>query len=556
MIKGKAYYYAVRSARVNGKPRLVWQKYLGTADTIIDRMSSDSIPLPDASSILRFGAEAACLQVARELGIAAIIDEYLPKRHQGLTVGDYLLIAAINRCCDPRSKRAIERWFFGSVLSRHFPQVSPGDLSSQRFWDHMNLVTDEAIIRIESALSRRLLERYPQATGTLLYDTTNFYTFIHTFNQRCRLPERGHNKQKRYDLRQVNVALLVTRDGQLPLFHYCYEGSRPDSKSFQTIVGHLIQRLAEIAPQFSDLTIVYDTGNNSEAALTQLAASPCHFVSALPISSCPDLLTVPLERYRPLAGGRFEGVKVLRQEREVSGARRTVLVVFSPNFYRDQHKTMLIQLDQANRKLKELQDRLTVWENGLRCKGRRPVLESVERQVAEILSGQHLKELIVVTIELRRQFVHLEYRVDEDRLAELAERVFGKSLLFSDQRNWTDETLVGSYWDKWEIEAAFRQMKNRRHCGWFPMYHWTDQKIRVHAFYCVLALLINSVLQQKARQAGIAVETDELLTLLSGIHQVAYRYGRSKLDKPRTMISDRDEEQQKLTDEFELTKYA
>jgi transposase len=246
----------------------------------------------------------------------------------------------------------------------------------------------------------------------------------------------------------------------------------------------------------------------------------------------------------------------LRQEREVWGAQRTVLVVFSPNFYRQQHKTMLIQLDQASRKLKALQDRLAAWENGLWRKGRRPALESVKRQVAEILSGQHLKELMVVTIELRGQFVHLEYRVDETRLAELAERVFGKCLLFSDQRNWTDETLVGSYWDKWEIEAAFRQMKNRRHCGWFPMYHWTDQKIRVHAFYCLLALLISSVLQQKARQAAITVGAEELMTMLSGIHQVAYRYGRSKQEKPKTTLSDRDEDQQKLTDELGLMKYA
>ncbi|MDI6777034.1 MAG: hypothetical protein QMD03_07325, partial [Syntrophales bacterium] len=55
------------------------------------------------------------------------------------------------------------------------------------------------------------------------------------------------------------------------------------------------------------------------------------------------------------------------------------------------------------------------------------------------------------------------------------------------------------FWDKWEVEEAFRRMKDRRFCSWFPMNHWTDQKIKVHAFYCVLALLFGSLLYRKAR---------------------------------------------------------
>jgi hypothetical protein len=35
LIRGYAYYYAVRSARVNGKPRNVDQVYLGKADDLV-----------------------------------------------------------------------------------------------------------------------------------------------------------------------------------------------------------------------------------------------------------------------------------------------------------------------------------------------------------------------------------------------------------------------------------------------------------------------------------------------------------------------------------------
>lgn len=35
--KGRPYYSAVQFQRVNGMPRIVWQKYLGTIERIIER---------------------------------------------------------------------------------------------------------------------------------------------------------------------------------------------------------------------------------------------------------------------------------------------------------------------------------------------------------------------------------------------------------------------------------------------------------------------------------------------------------------------------------------
>jgi len=48
----------------------------------------------------------------------------------------------------------------------------------------------------------------------------------------------------------------------------------------------------------------------------------------------------------------------------------------------------------------------------------------------------------------------------------------------------------------------------REFCSWFPISHWTDQKIKAHAFYCVLALLFSSLLYQKARKSRYQYQSD------------------------------------------------
>jgi len=45
IIKGHAYYYAVQSKRLNGKPRLIMQKYLGSADDLIAAVDRHRTPV-------------------------------------------------------------------------------------------------------------------------------------------------------------------------------------------------------------------------------------------------------------------------------------------------------------------------------------------------------------------------------------------------------------------------------------------------------------------------------------------------------------------------------
>src|SRR5260370_7835806 len=105
--RGEAtYYYLVESARVGGKPRIVSQEYLGTAEELAAAMRGGGLGLPDRIQHKDSGAVAAAWGVLEDLGVAGIIDEVAGARRSdaGASVGASLLLAALNRPAHPPSQ--------------------------------------------------------------------------------------------------------------------------------------------------------------------------------------------------------------------------------------------------------------------------------------------------------------------------------------------------------------------------------------------------------------------------------------------------------------------
>jgi transposase len=232
IVRGRPYYYLRESQRVHGKPKIVSTIYLGSAESIRDRLLS---PQPAEVAVHEFGGSAATFSMAQALEVVATIDRHVPKRgHQGPSVGQYLLLAALNLCLGPTSKSAIAPWY-GKTALRWLLPFTPQQLSSQRFWDNMERVSAEQIAAIEQDLAHTAVSRFGLDQRCLVFDATNFFTFLDSFNLRSKLPQRGHSKEGRDNLRLLGLALLVTTDGEVPLLHHTYAGNQPDSVTFQSV---------------------------------------------------------------------------------------------------------------------------------------------------------------------------------------------------------------------------------------------------------------------------------------------------------------------------------
>jgi hypothetical protein len=171
---------------------------------------------------------------------------------------------------------------------------------------------------------------------TLFYDTSNFFTYLASGNERSPLAQRGHSKQKRFDLRQVSRALLVTRDGQSPLDADVYEGHTVEATRFPTSLTAIRQRLEDLVGHLADLTLVYDKGNNAQAHQALVDDLPVHSVASLVPSPHLDLSAMPTTAYTPLGSGPLAKRPVYRCQQPLWGAERTVVLLLSSSLRQGQ----------------------------------------------------------------------------------------------------------------------------------------------------------------------------------------------------------------------------
>jgi transposase len=549
---GRTYYYLVESARVAGKPRIVAQQYLGSAEEVAARLGAAGPGEPARTRHRAFGDLAAAWSVLQRLQVAAIIDQIVGRRRAdaAASVGTYLALACLNRVVAPRSKLGFAAWWHTTAGDR-LVKLPAGALDHRRFWDAMDQVTVADLRAIERAVAVRMVERFDLDLAGLVLDMTNFATFVDSANTRNTIAARGHAKQKRFDLRLVGVGLVVTSDGGVPILHHAYQGNRPDVTQFSAVIDELVARFGALARATDRLTVVYDAGCDSTDGQADIEASPLHFVGSLRPSDHPDLLTIPARRYRVVDPERFPGLSAVEAHAVALGAQRRVIVTHSESFHTAQARGFEQTLAKARRRLAELQARLA------RGKTRRP-RPKVEAEIGQILAPRWLDRVIAWELSGDEPAsLRLSWRTDQAAKRRLANEVFGKRILFTDRADWPVDQVVAAYRSQADVEAGFRQLKDPKVVSFSPMFHWTDQKIRVHVFYCVLALTVAHLLRRQAAQAGLPLSVRELLATLAGIQETVLLYqGARGRPRARHLLTEMDPVQQRLFDLFALDAYA
>jgi transposase len=550
----KTYYYLVESARVGGKPRIVSQRYLGPAEEIVARLSETGPGEPDRSRHLAFGDVAAVWAMLKRLRVAEIVDEVLgPRRADAAhSVGTYIALATLNRVCDPCSKAAFADWWAKTAGDRWLRLSAPA-LDHRRFWEAMDLIGEADLAEIERRIVAAMVEAFGLDLSGLVLDMTNFATWIDSGNERAPIAQRGHSKQKRADLRIVGLGLVVSTDGGVPLVSHAYAGNLPDVTQFKTMVGELSARFSALAGGTGELTLVFDAGQNSAANFELFEGSPLHFVGSLPPSDHPDLLAAPRSRYRTVDAQRFPGLSAFEATKVVFGVQRRVVVCHSQNLHDKQSRGFDQTLAKARGQLSSLAARLARGKT-------RKAKEAVEAEIAAIVKPRWVSRVISTTLsgeapaELR-----LRWRTKPKARAVLEAELFGKRVLFTDK----DEGLapiarvVADYRSQEAVEADFRQMKDPKVVSFSPMFHFTDQKIRVHVFYCVLALMVSRLMTREADRAGMPMSVRELLASLGGIEETLLLYqGERGRPRARRMLTEIDDTQRRLYDLFGLDAYA
>jgi len=494
--RGHVYWSIVESRRINGKPRPVILAYLGRAEDLLKRLTEG---IPQKVKSYSHGAVAALLDLAEELQVVEIINRHLAesskKLRDGFTVGGSLLLSALGRACQPTSKMNWYEGFAKHTSLSHLLRMSLVKLDSQHFWDQMEAVPVSVLPLIEEDLVSRVIEIEKVQLDTLFCDMSNFFTYIASTNKHCSLPQRGKNKQKRMDLRQLGLLLLVTRRDHLPLLHKIYQGNLQDRTIFKEYFQQMVQRFKALSGSLEQITLVFDQGNNARTTLRDVDGQ-IHFVGAISPCHHKEIIEKANPAMHRISISDKE-IDCYRTRTQIWDLDLTVVVYIS-------EKLLQGQIRGIQQNIKKLFSALDTLKEKIRLpvrQGPKRTQQALEKRIRALIASHDLEDLIYWNLqELAEHAFDLTFGIDENRFKTLQENWLGRRILITNRHDWPEEEIISAYWGQAQVEYAFKTMKNPFHLALRPQFHWTDQKIEVHGFICLLAFLLSMVLYKRAKE--------------------------------------------------------
>jgi len=534
--KGRPYLYVREIARVDGKPKVISQVYLGSPEKVATLAGGQSQEL-SSLKVEEFGALWLAREIDREIDLCSIVDAVIPReeREKGPTVGEYFLYCVMNRMVDAVSKNKLAQWYKGTAIQQLRP-VDLGELTSQRYWEKWDRVGEKALKEISNEFFRRVWEKQRPSADCLLFDTTNYYTFMSSRTE-SDLSCRGKNKAGRHHLRQIGLGLLVARDSKLPLHWSVYPGNIHDSKQFEAIMDEMFGVACDLNNTKERLTVVIDKGMNSEGNFTWIDGhSRVHFVTTYSTYFAQDLAAVSLGRFAIIdieknkrlikEKRRGDCLQAYRTTGEYWGKERAVVVTYNPRTARKKLHNFESKMETIRQELlvmrSKVRDQAPHWRNADAVKER--YLRLCERM--HVSSGH-----FVLRFEQSKKGLSMSFRKDPYKLKRRQE-MFGKNIIITDNIDWTTAEIVQASLDRWQVEDQFRLSNDEDLVGARPVRHWTDSKIKLHMFTCVVAMTYLRILEAQLTLAGVQRSAIDVMADMRKLHSVlSLRKGARKPER-------------------------
>lgn len=568
---GHTYYSYIRTYRVkvdqsqsgktrgSGKSKVVTESvYLGTADEMLKKLAHEK-PLEIYTKA--FGLPCALWKMAQELDVVGIVNRVIEqKRKRQVSLGAYVVLAAINQVGHSASKNGLGKWYESTVLPR-ISGIAKEQLTSQHFWNAFEeivsekaldekkqeegiapasklgfeelerLLDDSQIEEIESQLWQAIAKKFDLSPDVMLYDGTNFYTFMDE-GTAANIPQRcGSNKQKRFDKRQIGLALAVLRQWGIPIFHKLYGGQTNEQCLFPTAIATLVERYGKIAGHAKKPTLIFDQGSNSQDNF-DLLRGKVHFIGSLSPCDYPELAVIPLSQYE----NEFQESRFCYRKMQVYRHEALVITTYSAKLQRKDRLTF-------NKRLETVQNSLTATirksAGSELDKLKEQLLHSLDSwKICSSRASQYLEVKDYANGSGTRCLKVVRKTADVTR----KRLTFGKRIIFTDLLDDSPEKILREYQGKQTVEEDFKILKDRQYVSMWPIFHWTDTKIRVHAFITVLALLLVKLVEFQVRAHGIQISGKALVNELQDITECLLVYntkdGERKLSALNTNQKD------------------
>ncbi len=500
---GKTYVYLqlVRNERVNGRHVQKVLQNLGREDQIdrdeVDRTVRALSPLTKKLIVLK-GPEDIEFQSATSFGDRLLIEKMWEELHldhaiRRLPVDDRLTLdlpllircMVINRLLEPMSKLATTRWLNRDV---EVPGLEDGVLVEHlyRAMDHLEPHKND----LEMHLFNRLTDLFSLDVSLVFYDTTLAYFEGEGAGDLVRFSR----KHRRLEKKEVLICVVLSRDG-FPIFHRVLPGNVNDVSAVSQVVRELKDRF-----RIQECIFVGDAGMHSVDNLREIEEK----LQYKTIVGVPLRKSVVIRDQILRRPGRYHRIQanLLVKEVEVNGRR--YILGFNPEEAR-REKSRRLHL------LKTLQEKIDAL----------PRAKDPQKARARILADRQRAPYLWKPASKTKEegkMASYRLRIDMKRVRQAA-RYDGKHVIQTSADVLTRNEVARAYRDLQKIERCFKHLKSAAICV-RPVRHYRDRRIRSHVQICMLALVLERMIQKRLDEAGIEMEAPRALEELSSLRTV------------------------------------
>ncbi len=466
------YLQLVESVWKDGRPTHRVVASLGREDRLspgqVDRLIASLAPYSlkgapvaepvDVVETREYGTLLVLEHLWKSLGLDRLLGSLAEGRSFAFDLEAAVRAMVFARVLEPSSDRGVLRW----AKQVWVPGLE--QLKLQHLYRSLDFLS-EAKEDIEARLLQILTQQLMADVRLVLFDTTSVYL---EGDGPKELAQFGYSRDKRPDRRQFILGLLTSQEG-LPLAHVLMPGSTSDLAAMQEAISWISSSLP-----VSEVIVVADRGMVSTDNLKALEGAHIRYIVGTRLRH--------LSTRKALArAGRYKVVaKNLRVKEAWLDGKRYVVCLNPQEAERDRSE-------------------------------RAGIVAHIEKQIA---SGA--KSLLKGAARRYVSFKGQEASLNRKRIAEDAQ-YDGKWVLLT-TTDLPPEKVAESYKGLWRVERAFRTLKTPLELR--PVYHWTESRVRGHVMVCVLAYLLERLLEHRLEKAGLALSAAEALGTVSSLKTV------------------------------------
>ncbi len=404
-----------------------------------------------------------------KLGLGKLLSRFAEKRKYQFDPSEAVFSMVCNHLMAPGSELATFEW------KKEVYEPKWEALQLQHYYRALDYLVEHKR-ELEKAIFYRLQDLFSQELDLLMFDTTTLYSWGE--GKKAESLQYGFSKDRRGDLKQIMVGVLMTRDGY-PVGHEVFPGNLGDIKAFQ-------EQLDKLKREFNLRRVVWvcDRGMISDKNISLLSASGYEYIFGVRIRQLDEELRKELlgkEDFAVIIPGRlWVKEKVIKERRYI--------VCYNPEQaeYEKRKREYFRQILENKIEVRTLKD----W-----------VVKNGYKKYITIVGG--------------------EVVLDEERLKR--EEIYDGMWILLSNTGFSSREVAEYYKGLWQIEQGFRELKSRLEMG--PIYHWTEKRIRGHIFICYLALLLKVSLKKALKELSPSAEYSGVMKEVGKIKALRVRMG-------------------------------